>query len=300
MQKLSQEILQNYQRRKSYKEKTKFINLLKEHYDITIESSGRIIKNRNIIIGNIEKANIIFTAHYDTCAWLPIPNLCFPTNLFMYILYNILFILFIFIFEALLSTILLLLGFSKDQVEILSIISSLLICYLMLCGYPNKHNANDNTSGVITLIELMHTINNSEDIAYVFFDNEEKGLIGSRRFKKKHFTSNKLIINFDCVGDGDNILVMPFKKGKQYTNQLLEHYKDINNKKFVVIHNKHAHYASDQSNFKNTIAIAAFKKKRFIGYYLDRIHTHKDTIMDETNIMAIVNNTNKFIQSIND
>ncbi len=300
MQKLSQEILQNYQRRKSYKEKTNFINLLKESYDITIESSGRIIKNRNIIIGNVEKAKIIFTAHYDTCAWLPFPNLCFPTNLFMYILYNILFILFIFIFEALLSTILLLLGLSKDQIEIIAFITSLLICYLMLCGYPNKHNANDNTSGVITLIELMHTINSTEDIAYVFFDNEEKGLIGSRRFKKKHFTSNKLIINFDCVGDGDNILVMPFRKGKQYTNQLLEHYKDINNKKFVVIHNKHAHYASDQSNFKNTIAIAAFKKKRFIGYYLDRIHTHKDTIMDETNIMAIVNNTNKFIQSIND
>lgn len=298
MQKLSKEILQNYQRRKSYKEKTNFINLLKEHYDINVESSGKIIKNRNIVIGDVEKAKIIFTAHYDTCAWLPFPNLCFPTNLFLYIFYTILIILCIFILITLLSTILFLLGLSKDQVEIISFISSLLICYSMLCGYPNKHNANDNTSGIITLIELMHTIKDNKDIAYVFFDNEEKGLIGSGRFKKKHFTHNKLIINFDCVGDGDNILVIPFKKGKEYTQQLLEYYKDIKNKKFVVIHNRYVYYPSDQSHFKNTIAIAAFKKKRFIGYYLDKIHTNKDTILDETNIEAIVDNTNKFVEAI--
>ncbi len=34
--------------------------------------------NNNIIIGNIEKAKIFCTAHYDTQAVLPFPNLIVP------------------------------------------------------------------------------------------------------------------------------------------------------------------------------------------------------------------------------
>ena len=42
--------------------------------------------NNNIIIGNIEKAKIFCTAHYDTQAVLPFPNLIVPNNLFGLIL----------------------------------------------------------------------------------------------------------------------------------------------------------------------------------------------------------------------
>lgn len=69
MRKSSQELLDNYQIRKSKTEKTAFIDWLeqqlgnqnyllkKEHY----EKDGV-----NLIVGDLKKAKIILTAHYDT------------------------------------------------------------------------------------------------------------------------------------------------------------------------------------------------------------------------------------------
>ena len=55
----------------------------------------------------------------------------------------------------------------------------------MFVGKANKHTANDNTSGVLTLIEALHE-DELKDVCCVFFDHEEVGLFGSRFFYKKH------------------------------------------------------------------------------------------------------------------
>ena len=46
--------------------------------------------SRNVVIGNPETADFLVTAHYDTCAVLPIPNLITPCNFFLYFLYQML------------------------------------------------------------------------------------------------------------------------------------------------------------------------------------------------------------------
>ena len=47
---------------------------------------------------------------------------------------------------------------------------------------------------------------------------------------------------------------------------------------------KKIYYPSDQAGFPMAIAVAALKYKKPFGYYMDRIHTVKDTVMDEGNI----------------
>lgn len=41
---------------------------------------------------------------------------------------------------------------------------------------------------------------------------------------------------------------------------------------------------SDQMRFPCSAAAIALKKKRFLGLYLDRIHTKRDTVFQEENI----------------
>lgn len=58
-------------------------------------------------------------------------------------------------------------------------------------GNANKTNYNDNTSGCITLLKLMDKYQKlpqkqKDKIAFVFFDNEEKFLLGSFSFKHQH------------------------------------------------------------------------------------------------------------------
>lgn len=83
-------ILEQYEVRKSNKEKTAFIDYLKDRLsqsgydkdnDIKVEEKWKgILKTRNIVVGNPEEAKIFITAHYDTCAVIPFPNLLSPTN----------------------------------------------------------------------------------------------------------------------------------------------------------------------------------------------------------------------------
>ena len=44
----------------------------------------------------------------------------------------------------------------------------------------------------------------------------------------------------------------------------------------------------------------AMKKKRLIGLYLDRIHTKRDTVMDEANIAYICEGMESFLAEICD
>ena len=45
-----------------------------------------------------------------------------------------------------------------------------------------------------------------------------------------------------------------------------------------------SYYPSDQKNFTMGVGIAAFRRSKWAGLYCDKIHTRKDTILDENNV----------------
>lgn len=46
--------------------------------------------SRNLVIGSPQASKFLVTAHYDTCARLPFPNLITPCNFWLFLLYQIL------------------------------------------------------------------------------------------------------------------------------------------------------------------------------------------------------------------
>jgi hypothetical protein len=78
--------------------------------------------------------------------------------------------------------------------------------------YPG---ANDNASGVATLIEIAKAlragkIKTDRSILFVVFSAEESGMYGSRHFVSNSPANvNKMVamVNFDCVAQGDSIAV---------------------------------------------------------------------------------------------
>lgn len=160
----------------------------------------------------------------------------------------------------------------------------------MLIGPANPSNANDNTSGVITLLEIAKSMpeNQRKRVCFVLFDLEEAGLIGSASYRKAHKarTDRQMVLNLDCVGDGDNLLLFPTKKLKKDRKRLTSLYKACGyfGKKSILLREKgFSFYPSDQANFPWGIGICALKK-RGKTLYLGRIHTNKDTILERTNV----------------
>lgn len=300
---LSREILDNYQVRKTRKQNAAFAALLRQHFPELKMQEGGFPKCRNLIIGDVETAKVVLSAHYDTCAQLPIPNFIAPKNPLLSIAYSVALVIPMFAAVYLLN---LLLNLITDNYWLhywLSLAAWFGLLALMICGPANKNTANDNTSGVITLCELLGVLTQEErsKAAFVFFDHEETGLIGSSLFRSRYKKQmkDKLLINFDCVSDGDTIMLAISKSARaQYGALFDESFQPTDTKSIILTKAEKTYYPSDQMGFPKTAAIAALKRKRVIGYYMDRIHTAKDTVFEKENIKLLCDSILKLLKKL--
>ena len=292
-------VLDGYQVRKTKKQKSEFIGFVEKYsaekgYPCRVEKST--FGARNIIVGDPENAKVVYTAHYDTCPRLPFPNFITPKNIGIYLAYQL-----IIVFASL--AIGFIIGFSvgiigallkieetvlMDYGSIVAYLCFLGVYALLFMGPANKHTANDNTSGVVTLLEIMGRMpeDKRENAAFIFFDLEEMGMFGSSGYASKHKgqKKNKLLVNFDCVSDGDNILFV-LRKGAKEDRALLEKYFESNEDFKVEILDKGVFYPSDQAQFSRGVGVAALKYSKFFKtLYMDKIHTKNDTVFEEKNI----------------
>jgi len=295
----TREIFDKYQIRKSRKQKTAFIKYQEElskklGYSYHIEKG--LFGARNIVVGNPNTAKVVYTAHYDTCAVLPFPNFITPKCILLYVLYQLLlvcaFFLVAWFFGVCAGIITVLIGANSVYIyEIIKIIYLVLVL-LIFVGPANKNTANDNTSGVTLLIDIMCELpeNQRENVAFIFFDLEEAGLFGSASFAKKHKKEMKkrLLINFDCISDGENIIFALRKGAKTYSNAIKSAYVEKDGFK-VEVTDKGIFYPSDQVQFPCGVGVAALRSTKKGLLYMNRIHTKRDIIYKEENIEFLKN-----------
>lgn len=287
------EVLRTYPVRKTKKQKQAFRDAV-EAYAASVGYPSRVERGsfgcRNLILGDPESARYLVTAHYDTCARLPFPNFITPCNFLPFLGYQLLVVV-LLLFTAFAVGVLA--GFAASSVDIGSAVGYLSIWVLlglMFAGPANPSNANDNTSGVVTLLEIARTLpeNQRHKVCFVLFDLEEAGLLGSASYRKAHrkATDSQLVLNLDCVGDGDHIRLFPTRRLKKDRKKLTSLYLACGyfGKKDVLVQEKgFSVYPSDQANFPWGVGICALRKGK-AGLYLSRIHTRRDTVLEETNV----------------
>lgn len=291
----SNKILDEMQVRKSRRQKAEFRawlcgELEAAGYSPAVEKS---FAAQNVVVGDPEKAGVLFTAHYDTQAVLPIPNFITPRNLLFYVLYQLLIVLPLFLVVAVVEVVLIVFAPAWWLMPLASIVICGFFMWWIIDGPANRHTANDNTSGVLTLVETALALppEHRERVCFVFFDNEEKGMFGSAAFAKKHkqVKKNTPVINFDCVGDGDSIQFFPkgkLKKDGAAMDRMEAAFLPSGGKEVQMVRG-FGFYPSDNANFKKGAGVCALKHRPVIGYYMDRIHTSKDTVLDQANIALL-------------
>lgn len=286
-------LLEQYPVRKSKEQKQAFRRDIIQ-YATSLDYECREEKGslgvRNLVIGDSKKAKVLVTAHYDTCAALPFPNLITPCNFLPFLGYQLLICVFLVVVPVLLGILISWLTGNGDLGYWCGYLSFWVLLVLMLVGPANKTNVNDNTSGVVTLLEIARTLpeNQREKTCFVLFDLGEAGLLGSSAYQKAHKqeTVNQLVLNLDCVGDGDHIRLFPTKKLREDPERLeaLEKICGCFGKKDIQLRDKgFAVYPSDQRAFPYGVGICALRESK-AGLYLGRIHTKRDTVLEQTNV----------------
>ena len=293
------DVLAQFEVRKSKQQKTAFIHAITDYsqqhgYSLRVENGK--FGSRNIIFGDPEKATYLITAHYDTPASIGLPNFITPCNPVVFILWQIIMLIPFFAVAFLAGFLVSLVTTNSSLIFMAAYLSYFAMLLLMMFGPANRHNANDNTSGVITLLEIMSTLpeNLRDKVCFVLFDLEEAGLIGSSSYRKTHkaATDRQIVLNLDCVGDGEYIMMFPNKQLKkdQQKLSLVEDMINTTEKKRIQLHCKgFAYCPSDHKHFPYGVGIMAFHKAPVVGLYCSRIHTWRDKVLEDENINILRN-----------
>lgn len=302
-----QELLEKYQVRRTTQQKDAFLAFAQEKckergFESRIEELKGSRTSKNLIAGDPEKAKIIFTAHYDTCSEMPLPNLVFPKNMPLTLLVQMPLVL-VMLGLGLGAGLLLWHVTGNEKMYALGFLTVYFGLFsLMFFGPANKHTANDNTSGTAALFQIMERLpeDQKEKAAFIFFDNEEYGKIGSKQYAKAHpeIKKEKWILNLDCIGDGEYMMIVAPKKAEEEMKGLLEDvFRDEKGLTAIHCSAKNTHYNSDQLSFKKGMAIAACRKNK-LGYHIPRIHTRRDILCDQGNLDYICRGAVKIVEKL--
>lgn len=265
------------------------------------EDNGR---HRNFIIGDPEKARVIFTAHYDTPSVMPLPNLLIPRNLPLFFLWQLLIVALLFIPSLLASFLAYLVFGSTPAIYLAFLITYFALLILMVAGPANRGNVNDNTSGVTAVTELMSSLRPEERdrAAFILFDNEEQGRLGSRAYATAHqdIKKNSLVVNLDCVGLGDHLLVVAKNMARATPEYAL--LQDC----FTPSGGFTPHFYpgtgtvvnSDQRSFRRGVCCLYCFRRPLVGFYTPRLHTRRDTRADRENLDYLIRGLTAFVKQL--
>lgn len=264
-----------------------------EHY-------GKFNGSVNMIAGDPDKATIFLCAHYDTPSRMLVPNFVSPTNVAAHVIYHLAAAMIMAILALLVSFAV---SFPLNQPGLmlpLFIILALGLLWSSVYGPANRSNANGNTSGVLALLAIAKALPHNKRVCLVFLDNNERNLLGASAFRKKHpgAASNSLFFNFDCVGDGEHLLLMPSKLSRwdeSLLSALNKAFSDEGTVHAKVLTQGLVYYPSDHRKFKFHVAVCACRRLAGLGYYIPRLRTKRDTVLSLDNITAITEGIGRFV-----
>lgn len=262
-------------------------------------------KNENVIVGDPERAKVVLTAHYDTPAASLFPNIMIPRNIPLFFAYQMLPVMFMLTIALSISYLVGMVWLGDERAYMLTFLALYYgLYFLMFRGPSNPKNYNDNTSGVATLLEIMRGLSEEEKgrVAFIFFDNEEKGKKGSKAYFKDHESvmKDKLLINFDCVGNGETVVFIAKEEAEKR-----EEYKVLKasfapkgdyTAEFYPMRGSESN--SDYKSFPQGIGCMACKRTKGGLLYTPAIHTPRDTVAKDENIEYIKEGIFRFLVEI--
>ncbi len=295
MQKFFERITREYPLRRKSQEKENMRTFLVGQsrtlgYDAKLSSRRRAT---NVVVGDMEKAKIVLCARYDTGLRELLPQFICPTRPVTYFLYQALTPVLMLLVSFILSFAL---TFAIQRPALtLPLFVVLLLGMLMYLrfGPSETRTANGNTSGVAALLGVMESLTprHRGTVALAFLD------AGGGKALKANFPSlrEKAVINVECIGCGDEILILP-SKYTRWNGELLdainECFENTETKTCFLKTDGLVYYPSENRAFRYNSAICACKKVAGFGRFVKQLSSE----IDEENLEVVRKGLVKLIE----
>ncbi|MBD5155151.1 MAG: Zn-dependent exopeptidase M28 [Oscillibacter sp.] len=264
------------------------------------ETYGKFNGSVNVVAGDPEKASVFLCAHYDTGSRMLVPNFVSPTNVPAHVCYHLMAAL-VLVAAALVVSFAVSFPLNQPGLMLpLFLILAVAGLWVSAYGPANKSNANGNSSGVLALLAAANEAGFDKRVCLVFLDNNERTLLGASAFKKKHAeqASKRLFINLDCVGDGEDLLLIPSKYSRwdgDLTEALEAAFQSGEEMRPRLLTKGLQYYPSDGRKFKFRVDICACRYLAGLGYYIPHLRTKKDTTLEESNAAYTARSIARFL-----
>lgn len=165
----------------------------------------------HVLIGEVEKADVIFVAPYDTASRILVPNYRYypldrqknfktekMNSLLQYVLAGVILLICFFM--------LLHLGFPQNgqmDFRIFPVLVPIVFAaFRIASGIPNKFNFNRNSSSLLLISKLASTVKNKKKTAFILTDLSCNFYEGYREIQEffGEKLQNKKVVVLDCVG----------------------------------------------------------------------------------------------------
>lgn len=259
-------------------------------HDTSALSLSGITGNTNVVAGDPEKAKVFFTAHYDTGVRELFPPLICPTRPLTYVLYQVLSPVALLVGSFLLSFAV---SFPMNMPRLMLPLFLLFILAALVYrwkGPSEQQTLNDNTSGVVTLLETAKAISPRYrgEVCFLFLDDGVSGMRGAKGFRRKYPScKEKSVINIDSVAEGDEILILPSKYSR-WNDSLLgaitESFSNSEKKTCYLKTDGLTYYPSDNRSFRYSVSICATGKIAGFGRCIRPRRTKE---LDDENIAIL-------------
>ena len=109
-----------------------------------------------------------------------------------------------------------------------------------------------------------------------------------------------MVVNFDCVGNGDHMIIMTKEKAEALAEYKIFKEAMSESDGFAVhfIPFKKSLGNSDHKSFPCGVGVVASKPAKFFKFCTGRIHTNRDTIAENSNIQFLADRMIKFANNL--
>ena len=257
-----------------------------------IEETDRT-RQQNVVIGDPDHAQVLFTAHLDTESNLPFANPVFPRNFPLTVCWHLLVLIVLLAISGLITD-LCSLVIHQNQVLWWILIGTYLAQLIYLGEGPSNRNNANGSSGLAAALELMAALpeEDRDKCAFILFDGFGNGRRGSKGYAKIHLelAYMRMFVNLDSVGVGDRMLLISTSMARRCTGyRLMERVlADTEGKQVFFADSKLSMCSSDAKSFKCGIDLIACTQKSGIGNVVSHLRTKKDTVCDSANLEWVV------------
>lgn len=220
--------------RRKKRSKAAFISYVKERYEqlgypVSLDSiRTKYMSLNNIYAGDMEKADIIIAASYDTASKVFLPGYrYYPFHRSKTISQERWNLLVTFLAALLLIAVL---GFCIFQysgysgtARVITGLLAILLTGMILkwfTGFSNRFNFNRNSASLAVMEEVASGLNGSERTAFAFLDNTADSYDGMKKMFEHSFQARAVII-LDCISAGELLVAGHGSECQEEAGQLL-------------------------------------------------------------------------------